>query len=276
MNSNTSDGSSTKQYLKDIGVPEISAKTMAFDPGYDFSTLKGHIEQSGHLMSTLKLSMACWQVCNEQITKDKVAVAKKHGIPVGTGGGPFEVAASCNQLDNYLNLCAGLGFTRIEAGAGFIDLHLSPEKVLAMANERGLDVLFEIGDKHSGPFTPQVLVAIIEQGKAWLGAGTKKLVVEARESAENVGLFDAHGNLDLQGADTIVEAFGLDNLIFEAPNKSSQFAFIRHYGPEVELCNVRLEEVLRVEIYRRGLHSDAFMHDNLRPAGANVTSADIK
>ena len=35
----------------------------------------------------------------------------------------------------------------------------------------------------------------------------------------------------------------------------------------VQMSNVRLEELLRVEIYRRGLHSDAFEHDNLRPAG---------
>jgi phosphosulfolactate synthase len=28
---------------------------------------------------------------------------------------------------------------------------------------------------------------------------------------------------------------------------------------------VRLEELLRVEIYRRGLHSDAFGRENLRP-----------
>jgi phosphosulfolactate synthase len=28
---------------------------------------------------------------------------------------------------------------------------------------------------------------------------------------------------------------------------------------------VRIEELLRVEIYRRGLHSDAFGRDNLRP-----------
>jgi phosphosulfolactate synthase len=33
----------------------------------------------------------------------------------------------------------------------------------------------------------------------------------------------------------------------------------------VHLCNVRLEELLRVEIYRRGLHSDAFARANLRP-----------
>jgi phosphosulfolactate synthase len=33
----------------------------------------------------------------------------------------------------------------------------------------------------------------------------------------------------------------------------------------VGLCNIRLEELLRVEIYRRGLHSDAFGKPNLRP-----------
>ena len=52
---------------------------------------------------------------------------------------------------------------------------------------------------------------------------------------------------------------------FEAPNKSSQFALLDHFGSRVRLCNVRLEELLRVEIYRRGLHSDAFGKGNLRP-----------
>jgi phosphosulfolactate synthase len=33
----------------------------------------------------------------------------------------------------------------------------------------------------------------------------------------------------------------------------------------VRLSNVRLEEVLRVEGYRRGLHSDAFACARLRP-----------
>src|SRR2546430_6295546 len=40
-------------------------------------------------------------------------------------------------------------------------------------------------------------------------------------------------------------------------------------GREVHLCNVRLEELLRVEIYRRGLHSDAFARENLRPVTPN-------
>jgi phosphosulfolactate synthase len=32
---------------------------------------------------------------------------------------------------------------------------------------------------------------------------------------------------------------------------------IDHFGRDVRLSNVRLEELLRVEIYRRGLHSQS-------------------
>jgi phosphosulfolactate synthase len=40
----------------------------------------------------------------------------------------------------------------------------------------------------------------------------------------------------------------------------------------VNLGNVRLEEILRVEIYRRGLHSDAFRNPKLRPAARKSAS----
>ena len=66
-------------------------------------------------------------------------------------------------------------------------------------------------------------------------------------------------------ADRLAGAFGLETVVFEAPKKRCQFAFLDHFGPDIHLCNVRLEELLRVEIYRRGLHSDAFRRPNLRP-----------
>ena len=75
-------------------------------------------------------------------------------------------------------------------------------------------------------------------------------------------------------ADRFVDAFGFDTVMFEAPNKPSQFALLNHFGRDVHLCNVRLEELLRVEIYRRGLHSDAFGHANLRPELAKMFFAE--
>ncbi len=257
----------TSDYLRLIGVPDMPPRTSPFDPGYDPVTLESHLEQSAHLMSILKISMACWQIANEMATRKKVDAARRHGVPTCTGGGPFEVAATLGKLPEYLDLCADLGMTRIEAGEGFTDLALPAGAVVKMAAERGLEVQFEVGKKHDGTFTSDVVGGLIDQGKRWLDAGAKQIVVEARESAQDIGVFGKQGEFDPKSADRFAEAFGIDVAIFEAPNKPSQFALLNHFGPEVHLSNVRIEELLRVEIYRRGLHSDAFQHDNLRPKG---------
>jgi phosphosulfolactate synthase len=258
-------GFHTVDFLKLIGVPQLRSATSPFDPGYDAVTLEGHLEQSSHLMSILKISMACWMIADERVTRRKIAAARKYGVPTTTGGGPFEIAVAQGRLLEYLDLCADIGFTRIECGEGFTDMSLSPHDVVKMANERSLEVQFELGKKHTGAFTQDTVEALIDQGKRWLDAGAVQLVVEARESAKGVGLFDDNGNFNAAFADRFAGAFGHEKVMFEAPNKPSQFALLDHFGCQVHLCNVRLEEVLRVEIYRRGLHSDAFAKENLRP-----------
>jgi phosphosulfolactate synthase len=252
-------------YLSRIGVPELVPATSPFDPGYDPVTLEAHLAQSSHLISILKISMACWIVAKEKATRRKVAAAKKYRVATVTGGGPFEIAVAQNQLSSYLDLCANMGFTRIECGEGFTDMRLAAKEVVRMAHSRGLDVQFELGKKHLGSFTSDVVQQLVDQGQRWLDAGALELVVEARESARDVGLFDGAGNFNAGYAERFVNAFGMEKVSFEAPNKPSQFLLLNHFGGSVRLCNVRLEELLRVEIYRRGLHSDAFLHDNLRP-----------
>ncbi len=257
---------STWEYLRLIGVPELPALTSPFDPGYDPVTVESHLDQSAHLMASLKISMACWQIANEAATRRKIAAARAHNVPAVTGGGPFEVAVAQGQLEAYLDLCADLGITRIECGEGFTELSLKPRTIVKMAHQRGLAVQYEMGKKHEGPFTEESLDEAIGRGRTWLDAGAVQLVVEARESALGVGTFGNDGSLNTSFADRFAEAFGLDTAMFEAPNKPSQFAMLDHFGPRVHLCNVRLEELLRVEIYRRGLHSDAFANPMLRPA----------
>jgi len=256
---------STSDFLTKIGVPPIPPSTSPFDPGYDPVMVESHLEQSSHLMSTLKISMTCWMVAKEAATRRKIAAANKFGVPIVTGGGPFEIAVAQEQLPTYLDLCAAIGVSRIECGEGFTDLPMDAKDVVRMASERGLEVQFELGKKHGGAFTSDVVRSLIEQGQRWLDAGATQLVIEARESARGVGLFDEEGNLNFAFADRFVEEFGLRVVVFEAPTKANQFALLDYFGREVCLANIRLEEVLRVEIYRRGLHSDAFERSNLRP-----------
>jgi len=255
------------EYLNLIGVRRLPPLTSPFDPGYDPLTLESHLEQSAHLIAVLKISMACWQVASEVSTRKKVDAANRLDIPTCTGGGPFEVAVYFDKLPKYLDLCADIGFSRIEAGEGFTDLSMKPSEVVKMASQRGLEVQFEVGKKHEGTFSSDVIGELIDQGKGWLDAGARNIIVEARESAVDIGVFGSKGEFDAKAADRFTEAFGLDVAVFEAPTKASQFAMLNHFGPNVHLSNVRIEELLRVEIYRRGLHSDAFQHDNLRPTG---------
>lgn len=272
----------TADYLRRLGVPEMAPRTSPFDPGYDPTTLESHLAQSAHLISILKISMACWLVADERATRRKLAAARRHHVATVTGGGPFEIAVAHGVLPAYLDLCADVGVTRIECGEGFTDMPLAPRTVLAMTRARRLEVQFELGKKHGGAFTSRVAERLVAQGARWLDAGAVQVVIEARESARGVGLFDDAGAFDGRLADRFAEAFGLDVCIFEAPNKPSQFALLAHFGPDVHLCNVRLEELLRVEIYRRGLHSDAFANPRLRPrrperpAGARRTRGSMR
>jgi len=266
----------TFEFLDALGVPKLPPRLSPFDPGYDPGTLEGHLAQSWHLMSSLKISMACWLVAQESATRRKIAAARRFGVPAVTGGGPFEIAVAQDELPAYLDLCADIGVTRIESGEGFTDMPLAPSVVVQMAADRGLEVQFELGKKHAGTFTSDVVAQLIDQGSRWLDAGALQLVVEARESARGVGLFGDNGEFRAFLADRFALAFGFETLLFEAPDKPSQFALLNHFGPEVRLCNVRLEEILRVEIYRRGLHSDAFDKPRLRPVKRQKTVTATK
>src|SRR5687767_7344855 len=147
-------------YVRFIGVPELPARTSPFDPGYDPITVESHLEQSAHLISVFKISMACWQIANEAATRRKVGAARRLGVTVCTGGGPFEVAATFGVLPQFLDVCASIGVHRIEAGEGFTDQQLNPAEIVRLAGERGMDVQYEAGKKHEGTFTSNVVEAL--------------------------------------------------------------------------------------------------------------------
>ncbi|KIF78030.1 hypothetical protein QR77_37855 [Streptomyces sp. 150FB] len=247
-----------RDFLESLGVVRRNPRTYPFDPGYDVATVTSHIRQSHALMAGFKLSMATWLLIEDDSLRKKISAARDHGLAVTVGGGMFEIAADQGHLDEYLDLCRRLGVTGIEAGQGFTSSDPHPGRVMEAATARGLTVIYEIGGKHDGPFDEATTKELVALGGQWLNEGATHLVVEGRENAADVGLFDADGHLNGTLADSLADEFGLDRLIFEAPTKPSQFALLDHFGPGVALGNVRLEELLRVETYRHGLHSDAY------------------
>jgi phosphosulfolactate synthase len=53
-----------------------------------------------------------------------------------------------------------------------------------------------------------------------------------------------------------VSGGGIDRLLFEAPHKDQQAWLIRAFGPDVNLANIRSDEVVALETLRLGLRAD--------------------
>jgi phosphosulfolactate synthase len=55
-----------------------------------------------------------------------------------------------------------------------------------------------------------------------------------------------------------VRAGAPEVVLFEAPRKDQQNWFIQEFGPDVNLANIPMADVLALETLRRGLRADTF------------------
>jgi len=90
-----------------------------------------------------------------------------------------------------------------------------------------------------------------------LDAGSKKVIAEARESG-TTGIYNEDGSVNSKIINAISENVKLENVIWEAPMKSQQAWFIKHFGTNVNLGNIPPNEIIPLESLRLGLRGDTF------------------
>ncbi len=116
-------------------------------------------------------------------------------------------------------------------------------------------VLSEVGSKKKEVvYTPDQWVAMM---KAELDAGSIKVIAEARESG-TTGIYNEDGSINNKIIGAISEHVKLENVIWEAPLKSQQAWFIKHFGANVNLGNIAPNEIIPLESLRLGLRGDTF------------------
>jgi phosphosulfolactate synthase len=102
--------------------------------------------------------------------------------------------------------------------------------------------------------------------KSELDAGSRKVIAEARESG-TIGIYNEDGSINNTIIDAISHHVKMDNVIWEAPLKSQQAWFIKHFGENVNLGNIPPNEIIPLESLRCGLRGDTFFQflpDNLK------------
>jgi phosphosulfolactate synthase len=207
------------------------------------------LETSGDYIDIVKLGWGTAYVTPN--LKRKLEVLREK--PVVIGGTFLEAVIAQGKVDEYKEWLQQLGLTHVEISDGVIDLDRERKLELIADFARDFTVLSEVGSKDSSvEYTPEEWTTWLREERE---AGAWKVITEAREGA-SAGIFSAKGEMKTDLIEDIAAAIPLEDVVFEAPTKSAQVWFIKHYGPAVNLGNIPPEEVIPLETLRRGLRGD--------------------
>ncbi|HTX08037.1 MAG TPA: phosphosulfolactate synthase [Solirubrobacteraceae bacterium] len=241
-----------------LDLPERSSKprergvTHVIDRGLSIAEIDGMIEVGGDFVDIVKLGWGT-ALATRNLER-KLARYREHGIPVVLGGTLTELAISRGRFEELIAWVHELGLQYFEISDGTISLEHERKLELIERLAREFTVLSEVGSKDdTGAITPPYVW--VEQMRAELAAGAWKVIAEGRE-AGTAGIFRPSGEVREGLIGEIVHEIAPDRIMFDSPRKDQQVWFVRRFGPEVNLSNVPVGEVLALETLRLGLRSD--------------------
>ena len=235
--------------------PRTSGLTMVMDKGIGMNQAEDLMDTAAPFIDLIKLGFGTSYV-NPHVKK-KIALYKKQNIRVYPGGTLFEAFVMRNQFDDYRRFLDKLGFDAVEVSDGSMEIDHEQKCEFIRQLARDFTVVSEVGSRIAGLEIP--IPQWVSQMKSELEAGSFKVIAEARESG-TVGIYDVHGKANFELISEISNHLPLHDILWEAPQKSQQVWFIKHFGANVNLGNIAPTEVIPLETLRQGLRGDTFMH----------------
>jgi phosphosulfolactate synthase len=242
--------------------PRSSGLTMVMDKGMSIREAEDFMSVGSEYTDYVKLGFG-----TSLITpgfEKKIKVYKKAGAIPYFGGTLFEAFIVRNMFREYVEFLDKYEIELVEVSDGSYDIeHTRKLEYISKLSERGT-VISEVGSKKKDViYSPYEWVAMM---KAELNAGSIKVIAEARESG-TTGIYNEDGSINNIIIGAIAEHVKLENVIWEAPLKSQQTWFIKHFGANVNLGNIAPNEIIPLESLRLGLRGDTFFQflpDNLK------------
>jgi phosphosulfolactate synthase len=228
--------------------------TMVMDKGLSLAEAENLISSSGHLIDYIKLGFGTSLITGN--LEKKIEYYQRSNIKVYLGGTLFEAFVIRNLFDDYLKLLDKLKLDTVEISDGSMVMKM--EDKCSYINKLSKDylVISEVGSKDASVHIDTA--DWVKLMKAELQAGSWKVIAEARESG-NVGIYDSGGKANTNMISEISSHIDPNLIIWEAPIKTQQVWFIKHFGPNVNLGNIASNEVIALETLRLGLRGDTFL-----------------
>ncbi|MGD9682197.1 MAG: phosphosulfolactate synthase [Candidatus Obscuribacterales bacterium] len=190
--------------------------------------------------------------------EDLIDICHENEVTVSTGGFIEYVLTQGRQaVSSYLDACKQLGFDTVELSCGFISL--GTEDWMRLVDDvwkRGMRAKPELGIQFGagGDTSVSELEAegvrdvkrIISQGRRFVDMGVELLMIESEGITENVRSWRTDVITEL------IDAFGVERLMFEAADPEVFAWYVKNFGPEVNLF-VDHSQIVQLEAIRRGI-----------------------
>ena len=203
--------------------------------------LEDLLDTVGHAIDGLKFGGGSFMVIARPALRKIIDLCHARDVWVSTGGFvEYVLTQGEAAIDRYLGECRELGFDVVEVSAGFVsvpadDLVRLTGRVLAAGLRAKPEVGIQFGAGGASAVAELEAEGTRDAGPAarlarrHLDAGAELVMVESEGITESVGSWrtDAVARL--------VDAVGLDRLMFEAADPAVFTWYVKTYGPEVNL-----------------------------------------
>lgn len=224
--------------------------------------LEDLFETMGTCVDALKFAGGSFSLMPQQVLKELISRCHDHHVLVSTGGFIEHVLTQgSDAVNRYISRCKEVGFDIVELSSGFITLPADDWlRLVEKVQKAGLKAKPEVGIQFGagGATRAEELEAQGTRDSEWpillakrfLEAGAYMVMIESEGITENVKAWRT------EVPAKIINALGLDNVMFEAADPEVLAWYIKNYGPEINLF-VDHSQIVQLECLRSGIWGTA-------------------
>ncbi len=220
------------------------------------------LETMGTYVDALKFAGGSFTLMPPDSLAELIALCHEHDVRVSTGGYMERVLTQGREaVSRYIDACADVGFDIIELSSGFITIPADDWlRLIERVQRAGLRAKPEVGIQFgAGGATASGELEVegqhdvswtIQLARRFLEAGAYQVMIESEGITENVRTW----RTDVPAR--LIDALGLEPIMFEAADPAVFQWYIKHYGPEVNLF-VDHSQIVELECLREGIWGTA-------------------
>lgn len=250
IHTNNRDKKPRKQGITEIRGPYYSVMGKRY--------LEDVLETMGPYVDSLKFAGGSFTLLSGSSLKELVDLAHRHDVQISTGGFiEYVLTQGSEAVDRYIKTCKDVGFDIIEISSGFVTIPTDDWlRLVDKVQKIGLKAKPEVGIQFGagGATSSEELAAegtrdvdwAIQQAKRFINAGAYMIMIESEGITENVKVW----RTDV--AAKIINALGIEKVMFEAADPDVFAWYIKNYGVDVNLF-VDHSQIVQLEALRSGI-----------------------